>query len=81
MTDSTETIRRQQVAEINIEPGSREDLESKHGQVWDTAELQRDFTVEGFLAPYVVVRRDSDGQRGSLMFQGSPRFYFSFDPE
>ena len=34
MTDETETIRRQMVAEINAEPGSRADLESKHGQVW-----------------------------------------------
>ena len=34
----------------------------------------------GFMAPYVVVRRKSDGQRGSLMFQHDPRFYFSFDP-
>ena len=67
MTDSTETIRRQQLAEINIEPGSREDLESKHGQVWDTSELQKKFSVEGFMSPYVVVRRDSDGQRLSLI--------------
>ena len=43
-------------------------------------QLGQDFTVEGFLAPYVIVRRKSDGQRGSLMFQNSPRFYFSFEP-
>ena len=77
----TEAIRRQQLAEINIEPGSRADLESKHGQVWDTSELQQDFSVEGFMAPYIVVRRDSDGQRGSLKFQHSPRFYFGFEAE
>ncbi len=81
MTDPAETIRRQQLLKINIEPGSRADLESRHGQVWDTTELQRDFSVEGFLALYVVVRRNSDGRRGSLRFQHSPRFYFSFSPE
>lgn len=80
MTDPTETIRRRQLAEINTQPGSREALEAEHGQVWDTQELARDFQVEGFLAPYVVVRRKSDGQRGSLMFQHNPRFYFGFEP-
>ena len=81
MTDSTEAIRRQQVAEINAEPGSREYLEAKHGEVWTTSELQRDFEVLGFLAPYCVVRRRSDGVKGSITFQHSPRFYFDFQPE
>jgi hypothetical protein len=80
MTDPTEAIRRQQLAEINTEPGSREALESEHGQVWNTQELGQDFQVEGFLAPYVVVRRKSDGQRGSLLFQHNPRLYFGFEP-
>ena len=80
MSDETESIRRQQLAEINSNPGSREALEAQHGQVWDTQELGKDFTVEGFMAPYVVVRRRSDGQRGSLMFQHDPRFYFGFQP-
>ena len=81
MSDPTETIRRQRVAEINSEPGSRQALEAQYGQVWDTGELACDFIVTGFLAPLVVVRRKSDGVRGSLEFQHSPRFYFSFRPE
>jgi hypothetical protein len=80
MSDPTESIRRQQLAEINAQPGSREALEAQHGQVWDTQELGRDFTVEGFMAPYVAVSRKADGRRGSLMFQHSPRFYFGFQP-
>ena len=80
MTDPTEDIRKQMLAEINAVPGSREYLEAKHGQVWSTSELSDDFDVIGFMAPLVVVRRKSDGQKGSLCFQGSPRFYFSFDP-
>ena len=48
MSDETEAIRRQQLAEINAQPGSREALEAEHGQVWDTQELGQDFTVEGF---------------------------------
>ena len=81
MTDPTEAIRRQRLAEINAEPGSREALESQHGQVWDTQELRRDFQVLGFAAPLVVVRRNSDGVRGSLEFQHQPRFHFSFQAE
>ncbi len=57
MNDETEAIRRQQLAEINAQPGSREALEAEHGQVWDTQELGRDFQVEGFAAPYCIVRR------------------------
>ena len=81
MSDPTEAIRRQQLAEINAEPGSREYLEAKHGQVWSTDELQEEFQALGFMAPYVIVRRKSDGCRGSLLFQASPRFYFGFQPE
>ena len=80
MTDETESIRRQMLADINAAPSPREYLEAKHGQVWSTDELSHDFEVIGFAAPLVVVRRKSDGLKGSLMFQGSPRFYFSFEP-
>ena len=81
MQDLTEAIRRQQVAEINADPGSREALEAKHGQVWDTKELGVNFDVLGFMAPYVVVRRKSDGAKGSLQFQHQPRFYYSFEAD
>ncbi len=77
MDDPTEAIRRERLVAINVEPGSRQALEGKHGQVWDTAELARDFEVVGFLAPLVVVRRRSDGRKGSLEFQHQPRFYFN----
>ena len=77
-SDPTENIRREMVNEINLVPGSREDLESKYGQVWSTDEMQRDFEAIGFAAPLIVVRRKADGVKGSLMFQHNPRFYFSF---
>jgi len=81
MTDATETIRREMVAEINAAPGSREALEQQHGQVWSTAEMQADFECLGFMAPIIVVRRRIDGKTGSLKFQHHPRFYFAFQPE
>lgn len=80
MLDPTESIRRQRLAEINAEPGSREALEAEHGQVWDTSELAHDFIVVGFMAPLVVVKRKSDSVKGSLEFQHQPRFYFNFQP-
>jgi hypothetical protein len=79
-SDPTESTRRQRLAEINAEPGSREALEAEHGQVWSTQELGTDFDVLGFMAPLVVVRRKSDGVKGSLEFQHNPRFYFNFQP-
>ena len=80
--DVTEAARRERLAEINAEPGSREALEAQYGQVWDTRQLTQDFDVIGFLAPLVVVRRKADGAKGSLEFQhGPPRLYFSFVPD
>jgi hypothetical protein len=80
MSDDTEAIRKQMVAEINAQPGSREYLEAQHGQVWTTSELSDAFEVIGFAAPLVVVIRKNDGQKGSLYFQHSPRFYYGFQP-
>ena len=68
------------LAKINAQPGSREALEAEHGQVWDTEQLGDDFDVIGFAAPLVVVTRKRDGQKGSLLFQARPRFYFGFEP-
>ena len=81
MSDPTEPVRREMVAQINAIEGSREYLEAKHGEVWDTSELQGQFEVMGFMAPFVGVRRRSDGVRGSVMFQHDPRLYFKFQPE
>lgn len=79
--DPTEPIRCRLIADINAFPSSREDLEARHGQVWDTEGLARDFIVIGFAAPLVVVKRKGDGVKGSLMFQGSPRYYFGFEAD
>jgi hypothetical protein len=80
MNDPTEAARRQRLAEINHAPGSREALETQHGKVWDTDQLTEEFEAIGFMAPYIVVRRRSDGVKGSLEFQHSPRLYFNFEP-
>lgn len=53
-------------------------LTAEYGEVWDTTELQRDFTVQSFAAPYCFVTRKSDNVKGCLAFQHMPRFYFFF---
>jgi len=81
MSDPTASIRREMVAQINAIEGSREYLESKHGEVFDTSQLQQEFEVIAFLSPFVSVRRRSDNLKGSVIFQHSPRFFFQFQPE
>lgn len=82
MSDPTENIRRAQQALLNAEAAALDDpraeLEAKYGKVYDTSELQQEFTVTGFMAPYVGVVRKSDGAKGSMLFSHSPRFYHSF---
>jgi len=78
--DPTEAKREMLRTAINIAAFERPALEAREGQVWDTQELQRDFTVHGFLAPMVSVTRKADGKRGVLLFQHLPRFYFNFQP-
>ena len=81
MNDPTEETRRDRLAEINTEPSSRESLEAKYGQVWNTSELANDFEVVEFAAPFAVVKRKADNRIGSLMFQHHPRYYFSFQED
>jgi len=78
--DPTESIRRERIVEINAEPGSREALAAKYGKTWTSQELAEEFQVIGFMAPLCVVRRRSDGVKGSVEFQHSPRYFFSFQP-
>lgn len=54
------------------------DLAAETGPTWTTEQLAADFTVVSFAAPFVIVRRRSDDQLGSLEFTHSPRVYFSF---
>ena len=84
MIDETEDLRKAEVAKVNsevesVEPDSeRKRLEAKYGEVWDTEELARDFTVTGFAAPFCFVEKKSDKKQGLIEFQHMPRFYFNF---
>ena len=74
--------------EINAEDTSGPDLdpkecrirlEAKHGKIWNSYELARDFEVMRFAPPFVAVIRRADGQLGTVIFQHEPRFYWGFD--
>ena len=45
---------------------------------WDTDQLRAHFEVLSFAAPFVIVRRKSDGAKGTLEFTHSPRLYFNW---
>jgi hypothetical protein len=77
--DPTENARRARQAELNNKAASRNALEAQYGQVWNTEELRHSrWEIIGFMAPFVVVRDKTTGQRGSLEFQHSPRLYFNY---
>ena len=86
MIDETEGIRREMVAAINstvVSDNKEEErtrLEAAYGKenVFDTDQLRESFEVQAFMAPFVIVRRKSDGKQGTLEFQHNPRFYFNF---
>ena len=78
MVNNPEKLRRKWQAAINLRAAERPYLERRYGQVWDSAELARDFEVLEFAAPFAIVRRKADRKLGSVLFQHSPRYYFSF---
>ena len=86
MNDITELPRRIMVNEINskTQGESKSDtrlrLEADYGQdnVWDTSEVSKIFSIEGFMAPFCVVVRKSDLVKGSVEFTHSPRLYYNF---
>ncbi len=56
-------------------------LKAEHGRLWTAGEMSKEFEAIGFSAPFIVVRRRSDGVKGTLMFCHSPRYYFSWQED
>jgi len=72
--DETESIRRAMLA--SNEPAAH--LAATTGPTWTTDQLREEYEVLGFMAPFVVVKRKSDGKKGSLEFTHNPRVYFNW---
>lgn len=76
MNDPTENARRQM-----IQTGVPKAEAAVADVKYTTSELQEHFEVISFLAPFVSVVRKSDGVKGTMMFDHSPRVYFNFKQE
>lgn len=67
-----DAMRAEQLVEVNTSPVPSDRM--------TTDQARELFEFLSFAAPYVVVRRRSDGVKGTLTFTHSPRFYFGFVP-
>ena len=76
MTDATASTRAAMLPAMPAELAARV---AAGEAVWDTDAMRAEFDVIGFLAPFVVVVRKSDGAKGSLSFTHSPRYYFGWE--
>lgn len=79
MSDPTEDIRRNMIA-TGTPAADLADTVAAEAPTWTTETVSQEFEITGFMAPFVVVRRRSDGQKGTLEFTHSPRVYFDFQP-
>ena len=72
----------EEVTEIRremVETGQPQaDLAADQGQTWTTEQMTDEFETIGFAAPFVVVKRRSDGKTGTLEFTHRPRVYFGW---
>lgn len=66
---------------MQIHDYSTGEMPGPEDKQWTTTEMTDEFEVLGFMAPYVVVRRRSDGVKGTLQFNHSPRVYFNWLPD
>ena len=80
--EGEEALERMKLAHhLNDSPRERVELELQYGEVWDSDQLIRAFDVAAFRAPFAVVKKKGTEELGSLLFQHSPRYYFSFMTE
>jgi hypothetical protein len=82
ITDNTDSIRQLLTEVLTRCPSEKETLEAQYGKdnVWKYDEVQNVFEITSFLAPFCFCTRKSDGAKGVLTFQHSPRYYFDFVP-
>jgi hypothetical protein len=81
MIPQVNAITRDDTGQVRSPEDVRKDLEARHGKVYTLAELREEFEVIGFMSPICVVRRLSDGRKGSFEFTHSPRLYFNWQED
>jgi len=50
------------------------------GECWTTDEVQDEFEILGFMAPFVTVERRKTKEKGTLAFVHRPRVYYGWLP-
>ena len=68
-------------AHVNRNPKDRDELEKVYSDIWNTSEVARHYEILGFKSPFAIARCKTTGERGSLVFQNVPRYYFGWDAE
>jgi hypothetical protein len=66
---------------INGNPKDAFELKSTYEEVWSAAEVGSRYEILGFKSPFAIARCRETGEKGTLIFQNHPRFYFGWDPE
>lgn len=56
-------------------------LEQTYTAVWNETEFDHTFDLLETTPPYVSVVNKETGQRGTLLYVDTPRFYFLFNPK
>lgn len=59
-----------------VYPDVHQAIQDDEGKCWTTDELQEEFDVLGFQAPFVVATRRETNEKGSLLFVHAPRVYY-----
>ncbi len=59
-----------------VYPDVHQVIQDDAGECWTTDELEEDFEVLGFMAPFCVVRKRKTKEKGSLLFVHAPRVYY-----
>ncbi len=59
-------------------PDVHQVIQDADGECWTTDEVQDEFEILGFMAPFCVAIRRETKEKGALAFVHAPRLYFSW---
>lgn len=59
-------------------PDVYQEIQEGGGECWTTDEVQDEFEIIGFMAPFCVAKRRETQEKGALTFVHRPRIYYSW---
>jgi hypothetical protein len=66
---------------INDNPRHITALELDYEEIWGEDDVGERFEIYGYKPPFAIAVDKVTGDKGSLIFQNSPRYYFGWSPE